>query len=138
MSFSFVSYIWPVALVYFSINGLFFFFQKSLLFFPEQTSLKSCSLINGLNIDYYEKDKVRFIRKKHPNAKANLVLFHGNAGSACHRDEYFTGLENLPINIILAEYPGYSGDIKGELSEESFLSNAQQLLDELHKEKLHQ
>jgi len=136
MSYTIVNVLWPIMLAYLTVHGIFFFFQKSLLFFPDQTSLKKCSIVNLKNFEYFEQDDVRYIKSTKENAKANLVLFHGNAGSACNRSVYVEGLNSLPINIILAEYPGYAGDTFGEMSEESFLLNAQKIISKIKRDKL--
>lgn len=136
MSTSFFHYIWPLVLIYLVINGLFFIFQKSLLFFPNQSNLKFCPLVNSRSIEYYEKENVRFLRAKKENAKANLIVFHGNAGSACDRGYYIEAFSSLPINVILAEYPGYADGGVGELSQKSFLNSAKELMDLIQKKNL--
>lgn len=52
-----------------------------------------------------------------------VVVFHGNAGSAVHRDYYTKALGPLGYRVVLAEYPGYGGR-PGELSEASFAADA--------------
>lgn len=57
------------------------------------------------------------------NIKGTVVVFHGNGGTADHRDYYVTALGSMGYRVILAEYPGY-GARKGELGEKSFVDDA--------------
>ena len=58
------------------------------------------------------------------NIKATVVVFHGNGGTADHREYYVTALGSMGYRVILAEYPGY-GARTGELGEKSFVDDAQ-------------
>lgn len=58
------------------------------------------------------------------NNRGTVIVFHGNGGTADHREYYVTALGSIGYRVILAEYPGY-GARKGELSEQSFVSDAQ-------------
>lgn len=57
------------------------------------------------------------------NVKGTVVVFHGNGGTADHRDYYVAALGSMGYRVILAEYPGY-GARKGELGESSFVNDA--------------
>lgn len=125
-----------LAVVFFGIvgvNALFYFLQESLLFFPSKKSLSECYLVNQPQISYIEKSSVRYLRTNKKNTLASLIVFHGNASTACHGVHYIQEFSKEPIDIILAEYPGYSGD-EGELSEENLLKNSQQLFDLISKD----
>jgi len=67
--------------------------------------------------------KLNFYIRKNEKATSWLLHFHGNAGRACDRDFIFEELYKLPLNIVLMEYPGYSGD-KTKPSQKVFLENA--------------
>lgn len=56
-------------------------------------------------------------------ARGTVVLFHGNAGHAGHRDGYAGELARLGLRVILAEYPGY-GARAGRLGEASLVADA--------------
>ena len=58
------------------------------------------------------------------NIKGTVIVFHGNGGTADHREYYVTALGSIGYRVILAEYPGY-GARRGELGEQSFVSDAQ-------------
>lgn len=46
-------------------------------------------------------------REPQGTARATVILFHGNAGHAGHREWYADALSGLGLRLILAEYPGY-------------------------------
>lgn len=56
-------------------------------------------------------------------ARATVVVLHGNAGHAGHRDFYVPLLTRLGVRVILAEYPGY-GPRVGQPGEASMVSDA--------------
>lgn len=56
-------------------------------------------------------------------ARATVILFHGNAGHAGHREFYASALSALGLRVILAEYPAY-GPRSGELGEKSLVADA--------------
>ncbi|MFO1429869.1 MAG: alpha/beta hydrolase [Candidatus Competibacteraceae bacterium] len=58
-------------------------------------------------------------------AKGTVIVFHGNAGNAGHRDFYAAALIPLGLRVILAEYPGY-GPRDGPLGERSLVDDAEQ------------
>ena len=91
-------------LSYLTILIILYLVQEHMIFFPDE---RACDEIKTIP---FEGDTLRFIEKIHPQPKSTLIHFHGNAGGACDRDFVIKSLQNVPINIILAEYPGYSGD----------------------------
>ncbi|HYQ91479.1 MAG TPA: alpha/beta fold hydrolase, partial [Candidatus Competibacteraceae bacterium] len=58
-------------------------------------------------------------------ARGTVIIFHGNAGHAGHRDFYAAALTRLGWRVILAEYPGY-GPRDGPLGERSLVEDAEQ------------
>jgi hypothetical protein len=56
-------------------------------------------------------------------ARATVIAFHGNAGSAWHRDYFIQALEPLGYRVVLAEFPGYGGR-PGEVTESSLVDDA--------------
>jgi pimeloyl-ACP methyl ester carboxylesterase len=117
-----------VASGYLGLLLLAFFSQERMLFFPSLENFDDCA-------PTVRSGTIRPVRARHgdielryhlhekPGAKAWLIVFHGNGGSACDRAFYTDLLEELPLRTVLVEYPGYAGD-SGELSEENFLRYA--------------
>jgi alpha-beta hydrolase superfamily lysophospholipase len=60
-------------------------------------------------------------------AKGTVIVFHGNAGSAWHRDYYVHALEPLGYRVVLAEYPGYGGR-RGKMNEKNAVSDAREII----------
>lgn len=118
---------------------LLYFTQDKLLFFPDQRPLIECHLMTNPQFEYQQHlidgETIRFIKYKNEKAQGNLILFHGNAGSACDRGFYVDGLKESPVNIILAEYPGYGGD-SNKVSAKSILENGQALFDFIKNDNL--
>ena len=56
-------------------------------------------------------EKIRFYYKNKIEAKAIIIHFHGNAGSACGRIPLAERLQGIAANYIFVEYPGFG---KGE------------------------
>ncbi len=90
--------------IYFGLLIILYLFQERVIFFPDD---RTCPELKSVS---FNNDTIRFIEKIHPNPRATLIHFHGNAGSVCDRDFMLHYLHEIPLNIILVEYPGYSGD----------------------------
>lgn len=56
-------------------------------------------------------------------ARATVLVFHGNAGTALDRTYYVDALERLGYRLVLAEYPGY-GSRPGKPGEKQFVEDA--------------
>lgn len=93
-----------ILVVYIALLIFLYFLQEKLMFFPDERSCKD------IKSAAFEGENIRFIERVYPNATATLIHFHGNAGGVCDRSFVLENLKHLPINIVLAEYPGYSGD----------------------------
>jgi uncharacterized protein len=89
---------------YFALVILLYFLQEHLIFFPDD---RTCDKLKSVA---FEGETIRFIEKLHPQATGTLIHFHGNAGGVCDRSFIIDYLKDSPINIVLVEYPGYSGE----------------------------
>lgn len=111
-----------------------YLFQAKLLFFPNNRKLSECREAKQLGFQIvetrYGTQDVRFLLKTDPSARANLILFHGNASSACDSLSYYPELKDLKLNFMMASYPGYEGDNR-KPGQEIFLKNGEALLDYL-------
>ncbi|MFI5391557.1 MAG: alpha/beta hydrolase [Bacteriovoracales bacterium] len=90
--------------LYFTLVILLYFIQERLIFFPDDR------ICNDLKTIEFEGENIRFIEKPNSQAKGTLIHFHGNAGGVCDRTFVIDQLSTLPLNIVLVEYPGYSGN----------------------------
>jgi hypothetical protein len=110
--------------------------QRRLLYFPAQMTAQEASLVasdEGLEPWHVEDTLVGYKRSK-PEARARLVVFHGNAGSALDRSFYADAFGRLDggkgFEVYLFEYPGY-GSREGKPSKEAFVSAATSAVDAL-------
>ena len=112
-------------------------FQEKLLFFPAAVRFSDCEGAKRLGFRGVETEfnsqKVRYLIRTDPRAKGWLVIFHGNASTACSSLAYYMDLRDLKVNFILAAYPGYEGDHQ-KPGEALFLKNAEALLDHLNQQ----
>ena len=105
-------------------------FQNSLIYFPENPPLASVlsdARRQGLKAWPSEGDYRGLLREPAGPARGTVVLFHGNAGHAGHRDWYADEFARLGLRVILAEYPGY-GSRSGKLGEAALVADAVETL----------
>jgi len=124
--------------LYLVVVFLAYLFQSKLLFFPANKKLSECPGIRQLGFQIietkYRNQNIRFLLKTDPLARANLVIFHGNASSACDSLFYYPEMKDLRLNFIMAAYPGYEGD-NHTPGQKIFLNNGEKLYDYLKSQK---
>ena len=127
---------------------LVFIMQRKMLYFPDREKPKS-NQIKALGLDYWPGkgkgyrgfvaiqpdssispglEKTADFRK----VRGTIIVFHGNAGAAWHRDYYVNALKPLGYHVLLTEYPGYGGRT-GSPSETSFIKDAHQTIRLAHE-----
>ena len=96
--------------------------QDRLLYFPARASLAQMQA-GGLTA-WPAADHFRgLLAEASEPVRGTVIVFHGNAGHAGHRDAYAAALTPLGLRVILAEYPGY-GPRDGALGEASLVADA--------------
>ncbi|NUO86266.1 MAG: alpha/beta fold hydrolase [Cupriavidus sp.] len=98
--------------------------QDHFLYFPERASVDDM-VSPGLRAWPGPDDFRGLVAEPRGPVRATVMVFHGNAGHAGHRDYYASALAPLGVRVILAEYPGY-GPRPGALGERSFVADAEQ------------
>ena len=99
---------------YFLMVAGFYFFQEKVLFHPTTDRFEHCSCKDLMPVKTKEDGKlIRYHVHTHDNPQAVFLLLHGNAGTACGRCYYVTNLKELPVDFIIPEFPGFSGDKRG-------------------------
>ena len=98
--------------------------QDRFLYFPERASVDDM-VSPGLRAWPGPDDFRGLVAEPRGPVRATVMVFHGNAGHAGHRDYYASALAPLGVRVILAEYPGY-GPRTGALGERSFVADAEQ------------
>jgi len=116
-----------------------YFLQDQLIFQPTNDSLSSCRGLKKLNASFvnveFESEKIRFIKLINKASNKTIIVFHGNAGSACHRLDLVHKLKEKNYNYYFYEYPGYAGD-ESETSEKAIYKNALAFMKYLDQKKL--
>jgi pimeloyl-ACP methyl ester carboxylesterase len=113
---------------YVIICGFVYLMQAGLLYYPDRTPPSQAQL-KSVKLAFWPASGDSF--RGHistgpmPPASGVVVVFHGNAGAAWHRDYYVGPLQGLGYRVVLAEYPVYSGR-SGKLSEKSLVADGKE------------
>lgn len=120
---------------YLVICLLAFLFQRKMLYLPSGGSLSVDRAIeNGLVHWPSARSFVGYLGDENPDGvQGTVVVFHGNAGAAYHRDFYAEALSRHGLRVILAEYPGYGGR-SGRPSEEALVHDALETIGLVHRQ----
>lgn len=118
--------------------------QRKMIYFPsqgsEETLLKEANAKGLTAWRNAEGDLIGWKASKPGNADVGnaVVVFHGNAGYALHRDYFADGFlaltDQTPWTVYIFEYPGY-GARPGPPSEERFQKTAGEAVADLLKKK---
>lgn len=108
--------------------GLLYQFQHKLLFHPGPKQFGDCDIARDagalpISVEN-ENSRIRYFWIETRNARANIIYFHGNAGSACDRLPLAKDLAAMNLNVAVVEYPGFGGDAL-KPSEARILANAE-------------
>ncbi len=107
-----------------------YLFQDRQIYFPDNPP-RAAMIAGARRLDLTpwpgEEDFRGLLREPRGAARGTVVLFHGNAGHAGHREWYADNLTRLGLRVILAEYPGY-GSRAGSLGEKSLVADAKETL----------
>jgi len=99
-------------------------FQDHLLYYPERATLDEMQMLSGGLAPWPTAPEFRaLLAEPEAPARATVIVFHGNAGHAGHRDYYAEALVPLGLRVLLAEYPAY-GPRTGALGETSLVADA--------------
>lgn len=124
--------------VYILLCGLLYFFQESLLFFPQKLELTYQFQFDG---DYEEKNikttdgtVLNGLLFKADNSKGLIFYLHGNAGSLSSWGNVAKTYTILNYNVFILDYRGY-GKSEGKISgQEQLFDDIQNVYDELKKQ----
>lgn len=119
---------------YLALCVLAFLFQRRMLYLPDGGRLsEEQALEYGLVHWPSTRAFVGFLGREEPSdMKGTVLVFHGNAGAAYHRDFYVEALSRRGLRVILAEYPGYGGR-SGRPGEETLVRDALETIRLAHR-----
>ena len=105
--------------------------QNRLLYFPDKATVEEM-VAGGRHAWPTAQDFRGLVAEPAGGVCGTVIVFHGNAGHAAHREFYAMILTRLGLRVILAEYPGY-GPRAGALGERSLVADAEQTLSLAHR-----
>ena len=111
-----------VLLVYLGFGATLFFFQRDFLYHPSGLPFGECAPLANARAVTLEGGARGYF--KHVSNEQVVVMYHGNAGSACHRAFFAHFFEAAGYSFFLAEYAGYAGDPRGAPYKEALLGDA--------------
>lgn len=118
-----------------SVCVLMYSMQRRLLYAPH-TDTPSEAYIKAAGLAFWPRADRSFRGYMNAsNEKVNaglVVVFHGNAGAAWHREYYSRMLKTLGYRVLLAEYPGYGGR-SGKINERSLVEDAKETVRLAHE-----
>ena len=122
--------------IYLGLIVILFFTQRKLLYFPSN-DLPTEEFLQAEGLQYWdvsENNYSGFISTEpQNNARGTMIVFHGNASTADHLDEYSRALTARGYRVLLAEYPGYAIRT-GKPSESVFVADARRIVNLIHQE----
>ena len=124
-----VQMIWKTLLfaliAYILFCAFVFIFQRKMLYLPSGYAISE-QAASDLGLRYWPSFEhfQGFLSLAEPaDTQGTVIVFHGNAGAAYHRDFYLKPLADQNMRVILAEYPGYGGRA-GKPSESVLVADA--------------
>jgi len=94
------------AIFYISFGIFITVYQEKVIYHPNEQSFENCpALVSAKKITH--QDTRMYVSN---TDRPTIVLYHGNAGSACDRDLYTNIFTQADHGYILVEYAGYSND----------------------------
>jgi uncharacterized protein len=107
-----------IIILYFSILILFTIFQKDLVYYPDNQDFNNCKAFEDSEKITY--NGTRFYYKE--KSDQLIVIYHGNARSACSRGYIKEIIDQYDLSYIFVEYTGYSND-KNKPSKKAIISD---------------
>ncbi len=116
-----------IALGLLMLNGLMYFQQKHMIFYPTSDIYQTPAQwgMDYQDVELQTTDNVRlhgwFI--PHPEASHVLLFFHGNAGNISHRGHSIEIFHRLGLSVFIVDYRGY-GKSEGSPDEKGLYRDA--------------
>ena len=132
------SFVLAVFLLFLGLMLLLFVFQEKMVFFPGKRIGDTPEDVGLHYEDVYlvtnDNIKIHGWYIPHPDAKATLLFFHGNAGNISHRIESISIFYDIGLSVFIIDYRGY-GKSDGRPSEHGTYRDAMAAWDHLVHER---
>ena len=132
------SLVLAVSALFLGLMLLLFVFQEKMVFFPGSRIGDTPGTIGLHYEDVYlvtdDNIKIHGWYVPHPDAKATLLFFHGNAGNVSHRLESISIFHDIGLSVFIIDYRGY-GISGGRPSEQGTYLDAMAAWDYLVDER---
>ena len=101
--------LWTIPLIYFGFGFALYLAQNYLLYLPDDSAFGDCVQAGDETIALTE-DAVRGYYTPSPSGAEErlVVMYHGNAGNACHRNQLVNTLQTHDHAVLIVEYPGFA------------------------------
>lgn len=122
-------------LFYMALLGIMYLFQRKLLYLPLKVR-PSLGYLSGVyaEVQTQTKDKLTLTNWYAKQARAHIVVLHGNAGNIEGRAYKFKFLVDQGYSVLLVSYRGY-GDNPGQPTETDLISDSSLVLEWLLKKE---
>ena len=117
-----------IFLVYFFILVFLYFYQRNLLYHPNENNYSGDQIsVDIKKVKILTSDKIELLGWYHEKNIKNLktlLFFHGNAGSLENRIHKINHFKEMDINFLIIAWRGFSGN-KGKPSEKGLYDDGQ-------------
>ena len=117
-----------IFLVYFFILIFLYFYQRNLLYHPNENNYSGDQIsVDIKKVKILTSDKIELLGWYHEKNIKNLktlLFFHGNAGSLENRIHKLNHFKEMDINFLIIAWRGFSGN-KGKPSEKGLYDDGQ-------------
>ena len=128
----FLSIITFILLIYLSVLVYLFFFQRNLLYLPNENNYSGDKLKVDIDeVQIKTSDNINLLgwfHKKDLNKFKTIVYFHGNAGKLENRIHKLNHFKDMNINFLIISWRGFSGN-SGKPTEQGFYKDGKSAID---------
>ena len=128
----FLSIIIFILLIYLSVLVYLFFFQRNLLYHPNENNYSGDKLkVDIKKVQIKTSDNINLLgwfHKKNLNKFKTIVYFHGNAGRLENRIHKLNHFKDMNINFLIISWRGFSGN-SGNPSEQGLYKDGKSAID---------
>ena len=128
----FLSIIIVILLIYLSVLIYLFFFQRNLLYHPNENNYSGDKLkVDIEEVQIKTSDNINLLgwfHKKDLNKFKTIVYFHGNAGRLENRIHKLNHFKDMNINFLIISWRGFSGN-SGNPSEQGLYKDGKSAID---------